>query len=198
MGVSCCCRRRYHLAILINFASSSVYDGATVGPWAERIVAVGISQSIVCHRKTEFAVISPAAVYKDILVLDLADGRGFEETESIIFLSSRNHVLYDLSARLHRTHGLRIKLRRIRALKAPISIYSSVVIDKDSRIKSQHALRHIWIVLAPVAYLERAVRPRAAGYQVLASAHLVIRVQVVHPASVRLCLHSYVRREKDI
>ena len=100
------------VALFVDLASAPIDDGAAVGPGAERLVAVGVSQRVVRCRQSELSLFGEAAVDEYVLVLDLADAGGLEEAELVarLLLESGNHAIDRLRAGFHRCHCGRVEL----------------------------------------------------------------------------------------
>ena len=92
---------------------------------------------------------------------------------------TRYHVLHNLSSGFHGSHRGGIKLGGIRTFKAPVAIYTTVVIDKHCGVELQHAIHQVGILLTPVANLERTVGPVALGNQSVPATTLVIGEEIV-------------------
>ena len=183
--------RSNHIALFILLATTSVDDGTTIGPRAQRGVAVTIGQRIVRRGQPKLALLSEAAIDKDVLILDLTNARCLEELEASLLVTTTDHVFDNLRARLDGSHRLWVELSGIRALKAPIAIYATIV-------ELQHAIHLIGIVLAPVAHLEGAVGTVTLGNQAIAIARLVVGEEPVGLLASSIGGHRHIRSIQHI
>ena len=154
--------------MLVLLAGTAVDDGAAIGPGAEWGIAVGVGQGVVRRGQTELTVFGETAVDEDVLILNFADAGGLEEAETARLVATRDHVFHNLGARFHGGHCLRVELGSIATLKAPITVDTSVIIDKHGRVELKHADHLVRVISIPVAHLERTIGPVALCYQSVA------------------------------
>ena len=186
------------ITLLVLLPCTTVDDSTAVSPWTQRLVAVGVGKRVVRGRQSEFTVFGEAAVDEHVLVLDFADGRSLEETELALLVPSRNHVLHNLRTRFHGGHRRRVQFRSEGILKTPVAIYPTVVVHEHGRVEPQDAIGDVGVVAAPVADLERTVRSVALGNQSIASADLVVRVEVIGLLAVGVSHQSHVGCEQHV
>ena len=83
-------------------------------------------------------------------------------------------------------------------LKSPVAIHLPIVIDEHGGVKSQHTVCLVGIRLTPVAYLKGTVRSVAFCDEAIATAVLVIGIEVVSLFAIGISLHRHVWREQHV
>ena len=179
MGVAVGRGRGDDIALLILLTSTTIDDGAAIGPGAQGRIAVGIGEGVVGGGQSELAILGEAAIYKYVFILDLTDAGGLEELETALLVASGDHILDDLGAGFDGGHRLGVELSSVGTLEPPVAIDTSVVVDKHGGVELQHTVHLIRIVLTPVADLEGTIGTRALGDEAIAETRLVVGEEVI-------------------
>ena len=169
----------YHLSLRISVTSAAVYDCSAVCPWPQRGIAVCISEVVVAGRKPVLSICSHPRIYEHVFVIDFPERRGFVETELPGIAASGNHAVHRLCTLEHVGHAHGIHFRTVGMFKAPVAVHSSVIIDEHCRIETEHAGGGGRVVIAPVDYLERPVRPFTDCDHRMAPSVLRVGVEVI-------------------